>query len=161
MPEYAKTTTVSADKTLTEIRAVILKYKASAFAFAEQHGKVGVTFEMENRRVRFVVPLPNPTAREFTHVKANQYGGMRRRSAKEHDSAYEQAVRQRWRALLLTIKAKLESVESGIETFEEAFASQLVLANGQTVGEYVLPLVINAYEHGEMPAFPLLGSGGR
>ena len=43
-------------------------------------------------------------------------------------------VRRRWRALLLVIKAKLESVESGIETFEEAFASQIVLANGQTVG---------------------------
>jgi hypothetical protein len=41
----------------------------------------------------------------------------------------------RWRALVLAIKAKLESVQSKIETFEQAFYAHVVLPNGATIYE--------------------------
>ena len=34
---------------------------------------------------------------------------------------WEQACRQRWRALALVIKAKLEAIDAEISTFEEEF----------------------------------------
>ena len=45
--------------------------------------------------------------------------------------------RERWRALLLCIKAKLEAVASDIESFEMAFLAHIVLPDGRTVGESV------------------------
>ena len=36
------------------------------------------------------------------------------------------------------MKAKVESVESGIETFEEAFLPHMVLSNGETVGQKMI-----------------------
>ena len=41
--------------------------------------------------------------------------------------------RQRWRALNLAIKAKLEAVESGIVTFDQEFLAHIVGPSGQTV----------------------------
>src|SRR5262245_44396717 len=71
---------------------------------------------------------------------------------------WEQACRQRWRALALAIKAKLEAVESGIATFEEEFLAYVVMPDGQTVGQHVLPNVERAYSTGQMP--PLLSAIG-
>lgn len=50
------------------------------------------------------------------------------------------------------IKAKLEAVESGISTFDTEFLGHLVLPNGQTVADAVVPRVVEAYETGAMPA---------
>jgi hypothetical protein len=156
---FAEKTTVGADRTLTEISKTVKAYGATGFVIGEEASRIGVQFTMRNRRIKFIVSMPDPSARDFTHVKSNQYGGMRLRSDKEHDSAYEQAVRQRWRALLLTIKAKLESVESGIETLEEAFQAQLVLPDGRTVGDWLAPQIEAAYATGKMP--PLMMTDGK
>jgi hypothetical protein len=40
---------------------------------------------------------------------------------------------------VLSIKAKLEAVETGIESFEIAFMPYVVLPDGKTVAEHVLP----------------------
>ena len=69
--------------------------------------------------------------------------------------AWEQACRQRWRALSLSIKAKLESVESGIEEFESVFMAQVVTPNGKTLEEEVRPVIAQAYETGKMPTLLL------
>ena len=85
--------------------------------------------------------------REFTHTPARNT----RRSEAQVGAAYEQAVRQRWRALALVIKAKLEAVETGITSFEEEFLAHIVLPSGQTVGAWMVPQVEKAYVNGAMP----------
>lgn len=67
------------------------------------------------------------------------------------EKVYRQAVRQRWRALPLIVKARLEATETGITTFEEEFLSYIVLSDNLTVGEYMLPRIEEAYQSGEMP----------
>lgn len=62
--------------------------------------------------------------------------------------------RSRWRALFLCIKAKLESIESGIETFEDAFLAHIQMPDGQSVSDHVRPRIASAYETGSMQ--PLL-----
>lgn len=60
-------------------------------------------------------------------------------------------MRRRWRALSLSIKAKLETVASGISEFETEFMAYMVLPNGKTVAENILPEIARAYETGKMP----------
>jgi hypothetical protein len=100
---------------------------------------------MRERYIRFVLPLPEQA--EFRKTPS----GRRDRNDSDTLKAWEQGCRQRWRALALTIKAKLESVESGIEEFESAFMAQVVMPNGRTIAEQVLPLIESAYRSGKMP----------
>jgi hypothetical protein len=76
----------------------------------------------------------------------------RLRSADSQSSAWEQAGRQKWRALVLVIKAKLEAVEAGIVTFEEEFLAHIMLPDGRTVGEWTRPQLEAVYSDGSMPA---------
>ena len=61
-------------------------------------------------------------------------------------------MRQRWRALALVIKAKLEAVEADITTLEAEFLAHIALPSGATVGEWVGPQLDAVYGSGEMPA---------
>jgi hypothetical protein len=133
MSRYASRTAVPASKTRGEIEAALKRYGADQFIFGSQAGKVVLGFRYQGRMVRFNVPMP------------------------DEDKA-PQAFRSRWRAVLLSIKAKLESVQSGIEEFDDAFMAQIVLPNGQTMSDHAKPLIARAYESGSMPPLlPYLG----
>lgn len=147
MARYAESTQVPSDKSRAEIERTLGRYGASGFMYGWQQGYAVVAFEMHGRRIRFDLPMPDRQSREFTKTETG-----RERSAAQADKAYEQAVRQRWRALHLVIKAKLEAVESGITEFQEEFLAHIVLPNGHTVGRWMLPQVDKAYETGDMPA---------
>jgi hypothetical protein len=67
------------------------------------------------------------------------------------EKKFEQSIRQKWRALLLVIKAKLEAIDSGISTFEEEFMAHIVLPNNLTIAENLLPKLGEAYKTGIMP----------
>lgn len=104
-------------------------------------------FTMNGRHIKFELPMPDKSDPEFTRTPTG-----RARKNTQVAQAYEQAVKQRWRALALVIKAKLEAVESGITGFDEEFLAHIVLPDGQTVGRWMIPQVAEAYEHGTMPA---------
>lgn len=80
------------------------------------------------------------------------------RSPAQAQTEYEQAVRQKWRALALAIKAKLEAVDAGITEFEDEFLANIVLPNGESAGNWMRPQIASAYAKGDMP--PLLSYGG-
>jgi hypothetical protein len=151
MGEYAKGTTVAPEQSRMEIERTLMRYGAKKFMYYTDDLMAVIMFEAKERRIKFVIKLPPRAA--FTKTPT----GKARTSQNAVQEAYEQAVRQRWRALALVIKAKLESIESGIETFEEAFMSQIVLPDGRTAAEWAVPQIKLAYETGNMP--PLLGSG--
>lgn len=146
MAKFAERTVVSAEKSRMEIERILSRYGATSFGYGTTNERAVVMFEAHKRRIKFELPLHERNAREFTH---DRHGYVRADSTR--DKAFDQAMRQRWRALALTIKAKLEAVESGITTFETEFLPYVVLPNGQTVGEYTLPHVAAAYESGRVP----------
>ena len=152
MTRYASKTTVQSDRSMAEIESTLRRYGASKFMYGRDGVRVLVAFEMHDRRLRFMLPIP--TEEQFTETPS----GRTRRSKAIVVRQYEQAVRSRYRALLLSIKAKLESVESGIEEFEDAFMAQIVLPDGATVGEKLKPQISLAYQTGNMP--PLLPAPG-
>lgn len=154
MSRYAESTSVSSESSRAEIERTLSRYGATQFMYGwDQKGAV-VGFIADGRQVRFTLPLPDKTSREFTHTPAK---GLRRSPAAAEE-AYEQGVRQRWRALALVIKAKLEAVQAGIVTFEQEFAMHYMLPNGQTFGEWASPQIEAVYDHGGVPAL-LPGSG--
>ena len=145
--KYAQHTSVSVDKSKTEIEKTLARYGAQKFMYGWDQEQAVICFHMNDRLIRFNLPMPDKGSRELTHTPA----GRRRRNANSAHVAWEQACRQKWRALALVVKAKLEAVESDITTFEEEFLAHIVLPDGQTVGQFVLPQVEMAYERKEMP----------
>lgn len=143
---FADTTEVSPEKTRAEIELTLKKYKADSFASGWNETSAFVAFQSQNRLIRFKIALPDRLDKRFTHVN-----NWTKRSESQADKLYDQAVRTIWRRLLLCIKAKLESVASGIETFETAFAAHIVLPGGQTVGEWMGPQIEAAYKSGAVP----------
>ena len=132
---YAERTRVNVDQTKIEIEKTLKRYGAKRFAFLDEEGRAVIMFEAHERRVRFDLSLVE---------------GDRERDVVER--------RRRWRALLLCIKAKLESVLSNIETFEEAFLAHVVMPDGKTVAQHALEPIAVAYQGGKMQ--PLLPGPG-
>lgn len=153
MTRYAADTSVSQDRSRAEIEATLKRYGATSFMYASEATTAMIGFRINDRMVKFVLPMPDPKSREFTHTPAR--GTLR--SPAEAEKAWEQAGRQRWRALALVIKAKLEAVAAGITTIEDEFLAHTVLPDGSTVGQFMKPQLAIAYERGSMPTTLLLG----
>ncbi len=122
-----------------DIERTLKRYGADRFAYFNEGDRAIIVFEAHDRRIRFDLPLPAETAR----------------------GQDEQLVRQRWRALLLCIKAKLESVETKIESFEDAFLAHVVMPDGMTVSDHVRPRIEQVYAGGEVRALLPPPSEGR
>lgn len=150
---YAQDTNVTSDRSRDEIERTLQRYGATAFAYGWDASSATVMFELLDRRVRFRLPMPDRQSNDFTRTATG-----RPRSQAAALTAWEQAGRQRWRALLLIIKAKLEAVTAEITTFEEEFLAHIVLPDNSTVGEWAAPQLAIAYGRNQMPA---LLPGGR
>ena len=146
MKRYAEATAVSSEKSRAEIEATLIRYGAEQFLYGWEAGRSVVQFQANGRRIRFSLPMPDRASREFTHHSRGV------RTAEAATALYEQAVRQRWRALALVIKAKLEAVAAGITEFEDEFLANIVLPDGGTVGDFVRPQLAVSYARGSMPA---------
>lgn len=150
---YAEGTTVSPERSKAEIETLLRKYGADQFASGWGSDSAFIGFRCKDRLVRFVLPFPVKTEERFLRHKSRstwQAGALRSpASARE---AWEQEIRRRWRALALCIKGKLEAVETGITTFETEFAMHIVLPDGKSVGDHVLPAIENAYATGKVRA---------
>ena len=144
---YASRTEVSSDKSRTEIERILARYSADEFQYGWNATEARIAFAIAQRRMLFRLPLPDRNSSEFRYTP--QRRTLRSQAAQEE--AYEQAIRQRWRALALVIKAKLEAVEAGITTVEQEFLAHILLPDGSTVGEQVRPRIALAYESGQVP----------
>lgn len=116
MSRYAKTTQVPVDRSRSEIERTLKAYGCDAFAFGWEPAGAMIQFGYKGRAVRVSVPMPQGD-----------------------DRAAAQVERQRWRILLLLIKAQIEAVEIGLATFEEAFLPWMLLADGSTVAQKMVP----------------------
>lgn len=146
MAKFAATTSVSPEKSRAEIEGILARYGATHFGYASSPTNSVIGFECKGRRMKFEVPLPDRKSKSIT-LDGRGYI----RTSDNQEKAYQQEVRQRWRALALCIKAKLEAVECGIATFEEEFLAHIIMPNGQTVGNWLIPEIQIAYENREMP----------
>jgi hypothetical protein len=150
MNRYAEGTSVPMERSRAEIERVLLRYGASDFAYRTNPRHAEIAFVVESTTVRLGVDFPDANAPEFSRTPT----GRVRRAAGAASEAWEAEVRRLWRALSLVIRAKLEAVESGISTFEREFMADIVMKNGHTLGEAILPRLSEAVTSGR-----LLGDG--
>jgi hypothetical protein len=133
--QYAAATDVSSEQSAMEIQRTLKRYKATSFMYGYAVGKASIAFSLPGVMIRIEIEMPDPDADEFRLTPQTR----RVRTRESQAQAYEQAVRQRWRALSLVVKAKLEAVESGISTVQKEFLSFIVVPGGETVGDKVIP----------------------
>lgn len=139
---YAANTKVPIDKTRLEIERLCAQHGATAFSYSTNAAKALIQFQAHERVIRFVLPIPQ--REEFRKVKRRGY--WEARTDKQQDEAHEQAVKARWRALYLAIKAKLEAVAAGITLFEQEFFAHVVdPGTGKTIYEIVSPQIALNY----------------
>lgn len=150
MAQYASRTEVSSDKSRLEIEKTLKRYGATSFAYGtdDEQGIAVIQFTMSSRQIRFTLPMPSRAEKRFTHHSTGP------RTGSAADALYEQAIRQRWRALALVVKAKLEAVASGIAEFEQEFLAYVMLPGNVSVYESVKPGIEQSYLSGRVA--PLL-----
>ena len=140
---YAAGTSVPPDRSRGEIERTLARYGAKQFMFGHDEDHGIVAFTMRGRQIRFTMTIPGLNSREVALTET----GKRRTTAAAQD-ARDKLVRQRWRAMLLVIKGKLEAIETGLVTFDTEFLAQTVLPGGETVGDAIVGRVAEAYETG-------------
>lgn len=147
---FAERTDVPLEQSIAEIMVMVSRAGAQSLGQMREPGRFVVAFSLADRHMRFSVPL------------ITEYGGPAKHgNNRPVDKAawLEQRNRQKGRALALVIKAKLESVESGVETFEEAFLANVVMSDGYTVFERIREQIALEYQSGK--PMPLLLEGPR
>jgi hypothetical protein len=122
MGRYAQHTRVPVERTKAQIEHELERYGADGFTSGWQGKQEAIGFLVGGLRIQISVERPDD----------------------------DQERRQRWRALLLVVKAKLEAVDSGISTIEQEFLAWVVCGNGQTIGQALLPQ-LESISHGDMP----------
>lgn len=153
---YATETGVSVERSQEHIKGVLRRYGADEFGVMEGRGRAMICFVFEGLAIQIEVPLPDPQAEEFQISEAG-----RQRKPEAARKACEQAIKSRWRSLLLAIKAKLEAVEVGISTIEQEFMPFIVMGDGRVLGEHLLPKLKEAGKAGKMPRTLMLpGAAG-
>ncbi|MFA5135703.1 MAG: hypothetical protein WC505_08030 [Patescibacteria group bacterium] len=149
---FASSTTVNSDGSVAEIKRTLQRFGASSFVHGETEKGAMIEFQARERRIRFVLHLPDRENDQFTTTPT----GRQRKNQNQVFLAWEQGCRAHWRALALIIKAKLVAVESGIRSFEEEFLADTILPGNRTVSGMLLPQVAAAYESGKVPKLTLL-----
>lgn len=128
---YAERTKVPVIRSQQEIERVLSNAGARQFCCGHDRDEAWsfIQFSLEGRMMQIRVPIPED----------------------------EREERRRWRVLLITIKAKLEWLSLGFATVDEVFLADIYLPSGETVGQWLLPQIEQAYIGAGMPK--LLGSG--
>lgn len=143
---YAENTTVSTSRSREEIERTLQRFGATGFMYGWNPQKQSLAFEIENRRIRYDVPMPPPNDRMFTHTAT---GYVRAKDAAKAE--YDKETRRRWRAVALIVKAKLEAISSGISSLDDEFLPRYVLPSGATFGEEIKPQIDRALDAGALP----------
>lgn len=154
MTRYAENTSVSVDKSLAEIKGTISRFGADQFAYGERPDAAVIEFIARDRRIRFLLKLPDRKEKRFWFTP----GKNLRRDDRTAYLEWEKACRQRWRSLALCVKAKLAAVNDGISTFEDEFMAHVVdPITNRTMGELLRPAIADRYAGIENNGHGLLG----
>jgi hypothetical protein len=145
---YAQNTNVSVERSRAEVEQILRRYDASDFfsGWSNDPPLSVIGFKIDGRMVKIQLPLPD---RDDAMFCKTERGRLRTKDLAY--KAWEQACRQKWRALCLVVKAKLVAVDAGISTVEREFLADVVLPNGTTFGQWAGPQMETIYTKGTMP----------
>lgn len=154
---YADNTSVPVERSRAEIERIVSSAGADAFSSGWRGDDAAISFRLRDRYVRFTLTVPKIEDCRFD--ARDRYGNRMRQTDDGRRRKHDQERRRLWRCLLLVIKGKCEAVASGIVTFEQEFLPYIVLPDGRTLAEAVVPAIDEAYRTGAMPTTLLLTEG--
>lgn len=124
-------------KSQEDIRKILSKYRADGVQFSEDWKKMMlyVRFLYAIRdipyTILFKVPIPKSEGKTLRG---------RKQSASQIQKVQAQYERGVWRAVFWAIKSRMEAVEFGIETFQEAFLSHFEIpGTDKQIGDVLIP----------------------
>lgn len=140
MKAYESTNT-SVTKSQEDIRWILSKYGADGVQFSEDWVQkiVMVRFfykvGQSQYTILFKIPVPQ--------VEARSPKG-RLRTQNQIETLQKQCERGIWRAIYWAIKSRMEAVEFGIESFQEAFLSHFEIpGTDKQIGDVLIPRLSN------------------
>lgn len=122
---FAKKTKVPAEKSAGEIRKALTDFGAKKFSLGTGKNTSFIGFVFKNIPVKIEFETPEQPGGDATIAQKKKH---------------IQATNTKWRQVHLCVKAKLESVVVGIETFEEGFMAHIETPN----------LGLNAKKHSKL-----------
>ncbi len=134
---FAARTKVPVAQSQNEIQQLVERYGASHFGVMSDPRCQMIAFRVSNLNVRFTIPKAEPAGDSEAAARAA-----------------EKELRRLWRALVLSIKAKLEMIESGLACFEEEFLAHVVTPTGRTIGEEIIPQIESIQQGSTLPLLP-------
>jgi hypothetical protein len=144
-----------------EIDAVLSKHGASSVAILNDDDKGIAAIAFTMRGARFRIELPLPARADAVPAEGKETLQWKRADsigrARLLDERLAQLRRERWRALLLLIKSKLEIVRLGLFSLEHEFLASMVLPNGSVVHEALGEAIRRGLGSGDGPK--QLGAG--
>lgn len=161
MRSYAAGTSVPVERTRAEIDTLLSRNGAGSTAILndEEKNLAAIAFTIKGARFRLELPLPS-----FAETKPaagdEPRGWLSWTDAARHtwrSNRFHQMRRERWRAVLLLLKSKLEIVRIGLSSVEREFMADMVLPGGATAYEALSEALRTGLISGEKK---LLGSGG-
>ena len=149
MSRYAEKTSVSAHRSIEEIDRILKRYGATQFITGrdDEGHKAIISFRISNIAYKLEIPIPDKSEFAFSGTGYRK----RKRTPLQIEQAWEQAYRQRWRAMALVIKAKLEATTAGISSIEQEFMPNIMLPGNITVKDYLIPQLNQSLESGKLP----------
>ena len=128
----------------------VLRSQAAISGLVAKHGGTGIGFESEPPEEAFTVKIRLGGHPYIIRVAARTKSiGRERRSRQgaflglrteaQMSAAAEQERRRVWRVLYWHLKAVFDAADAGVIELRRAMLPYIVMANGQTVGEVLLP----------------------
>ncbi len=156
MRRFAEGTEIDASRSMHEVITLLRRHGAEDVGYLGRNGYECVVFRVCNRTIRIGFPVPQRDDPQFKKSPT----GRRRRNDDLAYREWEREVKRLWRSMVLVVKSKMEAIHSGVATFEQEFLPYVVLGNGRTVAEAIIPQLEAAEAKGQLPAqlaLPMLG----
>lgn len=161
MNRYAQKTNVSVEKSKFELDKLLGAHGATRRGVMadDTAGSAVVAFCLDGRPIRIEVTLPTAESLEADALNGRPPRGWKSWTDHKRQSwCKKEAVqqrKQRWRALVLLTKAKLETISDGLSTVEGEFLAHLVMPSGKRLLEEATPALVAALEGEQAPLFSI------
>lgn len=145
---YAENTQVPIERSRAEIESTLRKFGARKIMtlLDDELNTSLVGFEINNISYKIKIPMPDPNDPDFRKTPT----GRRRKSTQTVNNEYIQEAKRRWRSLQIYIKAILIASDDKIIQLETMLMPFIILPDGLTVSETIIPQLEKAFKDGSL-----------
>lgn len=129
---YATGTEVPVERSLGEVKKLILRYGAESFAYQETSSDIKIAFVLKHLAVQMSVDFPGID--EFRKTPTGR--------ARDSNAAWaerDKECKRKMRSLAAVIKAKFIAIDDGVATVEQEFLPYITLPDGRSIGDCLIP----------------------